>query len=100
VYYYGGSVVDWHPRRLVTGTEWTMTVPGQPEPLAVIRRLRFEGRVVFRAVTWAPTSGGRELIGYFRSGDDAAVGVWRHYIAQQATRHAAASRTHGGRERG
>jgi len=100
VYYYGGGVVDWHPRRLVAGTEWTMTVPGHVEPIAIIRRLRFEGRHVYRAVTWAPSSGGRELIGYYRTGDDAAVAVWRHYIAEQSARHDAASRTHGGRERG
>jgi len=100
VFEYGGAVIDWHPRHLVSGTEWTMTVPGHVEPLAVIRRLRFEGREVFRAVTWAPTSGGRELIGYFRSGDAAAVAVWRRYVAQQSDRHDAASRTHGGRERG
>jgi hypothetical protein len=100
VYYYGGTVVDWHPRRLATGTEWTMAVPGQPEPIAVIRRLRFEGRPVYRAVTWAPTSSGRQLIGYYRSGDAAAVAVWRHYIDQQAEQHDRASRTHGSRERG
>jgi hypothetical protein len=100
VYDYRVPVVDWHPRRLAAGTEWTMQVPGQPEPLAVIRRLRFGGRPVYRAVTWAPTSAGRELIGYFRSGDDAAVAVWRRYIAEQSTRHDRASRTHGGRERG
>lgn len=100
MYYYGGIVVEWHPRRLATGTEWTMAVPGQPEPIAVIRRLRFEGRHVYRAVTWAPTSAGRELIGYYRSGDAAAVAVWRHYIDQQARQHDRASRTHGSRERG
>jgi len=100
VYDYGDRVIDWHPRRLATGTEWTMAVPGQPEPIAVIRRLRFEGRVVFRAVTWAPTSGGRELIGYYRTGDAAAVAVWRRYVDQQADRHERAASTHGGRERG
>jgi hypothetical protein len=100
VYYYRGPVVDWHPRRLAAGTEWTMTVPGQVEPIAIIRRLRFEGRHVYRAVSWAPSSGGRELIGYFRTGDDAAVAVWRRYVAEHSARHDAASRTHGGRERG
>jgi hypothetical protein len=93
-------VVEWHPRRLASPVEWTLVVPGQAEPLAVIRRLRFEGRPVYRAVTWAPTSAGRELIGYFRSGDDAAVAVWRRYVAEQTDRHERASRTHGGRERG
>lgn len=91
-----GRMAEWHPRHLVAAVEWTLTAPGQPEPLAVIRRLRFEGRPVYRAVTWAPTSSGRELIGYFPDGDAAAVGVWRWYVAQQAARHERASRTHGG----
>lgn len=89
-------MVEWHPRRLATATEWLLRVPGQPEPIAVIRRLRIEGRAAFRAVTWAPTSAGRELIGYFRSGDAAAEAVWRRYVAQQQVRHDEASRTHGG----
>lgn len=97
---YGGRVVDWHPRRLAAPVEWTITVPGQPEPLAVIRRLRVRGRAIYRAVTWAPTSAGRELIGYFGTGDDAAVAVWRRYVTEQSNRHERASHTHGGRERG
>lgn len=100
VYDYRDRVVEWHPRRLAAPVEWLLTVPGQPEPLAVIRRLRFGGRPVYRAVTWAPRSGGRELIGYYPSGDAAAVAVWRRYVAQQAERHEGASRTHGSRERG
>lgn len=76
-----------------------MRVPGQPEPIAVLRRMRFEGRWVFRAVSWAPTSAGRELIGYFGSGDAAAEAVWRRYVEQDAVRHDDASRTHGGRGR-
>jgi hypothetical protein len=100
VYDYSAVVTEWHPRRLAAPVEWTFTVPGQAEPLAVIRRLRFEGRAVYRAVTWAPTSGGRELIGYYRTGDDAAVAVWRRYVTAQTARHEQASRTHGGRERG
>ena len=55
-------MVEWHPRRLVRPVEWVLTVPGHPEPVAVIRRLKLAGRVTFRAVTWAPKSGGRELI--------------------------------------
>lgn len=100
MYDYSAAVGEWHPRRLAAPVEWTVTVPGQAEPLAVIRRLKLEGRPVYRAVTWAPTSGGRELIGYYRSGDDAAVAVWRRYCDAQTERHERASRTHGGRERG
>ena len=100
MYDYGVGVVEWHPRRLVLPVEWFLTVPGQPEPLAVIRRLKIAGRPVYRAVTWAPRSHGRELIGYFQDGDAAAVAVWRRYVATQAERHEGASRTHGGHERG
>lgn len=92
--------IDWHPRRLAVGTEWLVSIPGQPEPLAVIRRLTFEGRVVFRAVTWAPTSGGRSLIGYYPSSDEAAVAIWRKHCDDNRSRHEQASRTHGSRERG
>lgn len=99
MYEYRAAVVDWHPRHLAAPVEWVLKVPGQPEPIAVVRRLRIEGRRVFRAVTWAPTSAGRELIGYYRDGDAAAVAVWRRYIALQASRHDEASRTHGGRDR-
>ena len=100
MYDYGCSVVGWHPRKLATATEWLVTIPGQPEPLAVIRRLRIAGRVVYRAVTWAPTSSGRELIGYYPDGDSAAVAIWRRYVAEHRSRHEAASHTHGSRERG
>ena len=93
-------MVEWHPRNLVLPVEWLLTVPGHAEPVAVIRRLKLGGRVVFRAVTWAPGSGGRELIGYYPDGDSAAVAVWRHHLEQDRARHERASRTHGGRERG
>jgi hypothetical protein len=53
-----------------------------PEPIAVIRRVeRVNGNVPvvrFRAVTWAPNSEGRELIGYYRTGDEAASAAWEH----------------------
>ena len=96
MYYYADGVVEWHPRRLASPVEWLLKVPGQPEPLAVVRRVRIRGRHAFRAVTWAPTSAGRELIGYFRDGDEAAVAVWRRYVALHEARHDEASRTHGG----
>jgi hypothetical protein len=93
-------VVEWHPRRLARPVEWLLTVPGHAEPVAVIRRLRIAGRTCFRAVTWAPTSAGRELIGYYPDGDAAAVAAWKRYIEQNEGRHERASRTHGGAERG
>lgn len=53
-----------------------------PDPIAVIRRMeRQNGNltdVYFRAVTRAPTSEGRELIGYYRTGDEAAEAAWAH----------------------
>lgn len=94
------AVVEWHPRRLVRPVEWVLTVPGHPEPVAVIRRLKLAGRVTFRAVTWAPKSGGRELIGYYPDGDSAATAAWRRYVEQNQQQHERASRTHGGAERG
>jgi hypothetical protein len=93
-------VVEWHPRHLVRPVEWVLTVPGHPEPVAVIRRLKLAGRVAYRAVTWAPRSAGRELIGYFPDGDSAAVAVWRRYVDENERQHERASRTHGGSERG
>lgn len=36
---------------VITAEEFEFVVPGQPEPFAVIRRLRVQGKVVFRAVT-------------------------------------------------
>lgn len=89
----------WHPRHLAYPTEWLIQVPGQPEPYAVIRILKIDGRPVYRAVTWARTSGGRQLIGYYRTGDDAAVACWRKYVDDNATRHEQASRVHGGLHR-
>lgn len=103
MYEYGARVVppvDWHPRRLARPTEWTLVVPGQPEPIAVVRRLIVRGRTAFRAVTWAPRSADRTLIGYFDSGDAAAEECWQRYLERQHDRHEVASRTHGSAERG
>lgn len=76
--------IEWHPRRLARPTEWTIRVPGQPEPIALVRLLHLRGRPTYRAVTWAPSSAGRELVGYFPSGDAAAVAVWRKYVDDTA----------------
>lgn len=92
MYEYAARVVEWHPRRLALPVEWVLTVPGQPEPLAVIRRLRVAGRTVYRAVTWAKRSSGRSLIGYYPDGDAAAVAVWRRYCDQRQQQHDRASR--------
>lgn len=92
--------MDWTPTRLVHPVEWFVLVPGRPAPIAVIRRMRREGDVVFRAVTWAPRSEGRRLIGYYPDGDAAAAAVWKAYVDSRRTQHQKASHTHGGAERG
>jgi hypothetical protein len=91
--------VEWSPRRLAFPVEWEILVPGQPEPIALIRRVRITGRVCFRAVTWAKESRHRRLIGYYPDGDAAAAAVWSGYVASRRTQHDRASHTHGGRER-
>jgi len=85
---------------VVTPTEWELRVPGHPEPTHVLRRLKLHGVERIRVVTWAPTSDGRELVGYYPTVDDAAVAAWRHYCDASNVRHEVASRMHGGRERG
>lgn len=84
----------------VVAIEWNVLVPGHVEPAAVIRRLTLQGVERFRAVTWAPTSSGRELIGYYNTGDEAAAAAWRRYVDESQTQHELASRMHGRRERG
>lgn len=53
-----------------------------PDPIAVIRKVERQNgnlqEAFYRAVTWAPSSEGRELIGYYRSGDEAAQAEWDH----------------------
>lgn len=85
---------------IVVGAEWELNVPGHPEPAAVIRRLKLQGVEHFRVVTWAPTSQGRELVGYYPTVDAAAEAAWRHYCDANRSRHELASVTHGSRERG
>ena len=91
--------VEWSPRKLAYPVEWFVLVPGQPAPIAIIRRVKIKGRVCFRAVTWAKESHERRLIGYYPDGDAAAAAVWTGYVESRRTQHDRASRTHGGRER-
>lgn len=92
--------MKWHPRHLARPTEWTVQVPGQPEPIAVVRLLTLRGVPVYRAVTWARGSAARELIGYFRTGDGAAEAVWRKYVADNARQQDRAARAGGSDVRG
>ena len=56
----------WPPIRIAVD-KWIIMRDSRAEPAGVIRRLLFNRQVVFRVVTWAPTSDGRQLVGYFPS---------------------------------
>ncbi len=71
---------------------------GPPEHIAIIRLLRFEGRLLYRG-DMGPASGGGDLVGYFRTGDDAATACWQKYVTDSETQHEQVSRLPGGRER-
>lgn len=91
--------VEWHLRRLADPVEWLLRVPGQPDPVGVVRKLTDWQGIRFRAVTWSARSADRTLIGYYPTGDASATAVWEHHLASRARRHEAAARTHGSRER-
>jgi hypothetical protein len=60
---------NWHPvlaAREVEPGHWIMTDP-YDRPYGVIRFLRRGSELGYRAVTWAPESGDRKLIGYYRT---------------------------------
>jgi hypothetical protein len=75
-------IVDWHPSRIAKPVEWHMHNGWPPQPIAVIRQLERQNgnrvEIFYRAVTWAPSSDGRELIGYYKTGDEAAQAAWDH----------------------
>lgn len=82
------NVDDWHPSMTALPVEWELRNGWPVEPLAVIRRIeRPNGNLVvirFRAVTWAPTSEGRKLVGYYETGDAAAQAGWEHFHGRHA----------------
>lgn len=58
---------DWHPLLAAIETEpgtWYM-MGSTGKCYGIIRLLRRGGEVGYRAVTWAPTSAERQLIGYY-----------------------------------
>lgn len=64
-----GFSVSWHPILAAVEVDvgvWHM-VAQYDRVYAVIRLLELGGERGYRAVTWAPTSQGRELIGYYRT---------------------------------
>lgn len=58
----------WPPIR-VGEAEWIIMRDSKRDPAGVIRSMRLGPRreLFYRVVTWAPTSDGRKLIGYYRS---------------------------------
>lgn len=70
------AVRDWHPPwppiRISDG-EWIIMRDSNREPVGIIRTVKLGPReqTFYRVVTWAPTSGGRELVGYYDSLDEA-----------------------------
>ncbi len=88
-----------HPLEYALPSEWELVYAMSAEPLAIIRRLVFDGHDFFRAVTGSPLSADRELIGYYRSGAAAAVAGWRRYCDAQHAQHEVVSRMHGSADR-
>ncbi|MBW8872697.1 MAG: hypothetical protein JF618_11255 [Leifsonia sp.] len=87
---------SWHPVANAQPTEWLLRQGTAGEPYAVVRRFGFGDRnrpdVWFRVVTWAPTSEGRELIGWCRTLEAAASVAWDHRCASESWRHHMAAR--------
>ena len=74
---------DWHPILAAVETapgEWIMT-GDLDRKYGVIRLLEIGGERGYRAVTWAPTSEERRLIGYFRSFRAAAGATHRLWLS-------------------
>lgn len=74
--------IDWQLSRIAKPVEWHMHNGWRPDPIAVIRKLERQNgnlaEIFNRAVTWAPSSEDRELIGYYKTADDAAQAAWEH----------------------
>jgi hypothetical protein len=62
----------WPPIRIAEN-DWIIMRDNQREPVGVIRTLRMGPRnqLFYRVVTWAPTSEGRTLVGYYPTLDEA-----------------------------
>ena len=77
-------------------SEWLLRQGTLGTPYGVIRRFTFgdpnRPEVWFRVVTWAPTSEGRELIGWCRTLEAAAAAAWDHRCAAESWRHHMAGR--------
>jgi hypothetical protein len=70
------AVRDWKPPWppiYIAENEWIIMRNSQREPVGLIRALRMGPRneLFYRVVTWAPTSEGRTLVGYYPTLDEA-----------------------------
>lgn len=77
---------SWHPLLAAVETEpgvWHM-IAQFDRCYAVIRMLRVGGEVGYRAVTWAPRSEDRVLIGYYRTLRAAAAAAHRRWLDSHA----------------
>lgn len=94
--YRSGMPVDWSPTAYARPMEWFLRVSESQPPYAVVRRIpkgdpnRPEDW--YRVVTYAPTSEGRELIGWVRTLDAAAQLGWDYKCAFDSWRHHMAER--------
>ncbi len=64
----------WPPMR-ISDAEWIIIRDSPRLPAAVIRRLDHDGLPIWRVVTWAPSSEGRRLVGYFNTIEEADQAV-------------------------
>lgn len=81
----------WHPVTNAQASEWLLRQGTLGGPYAVVRWFAFgdpnRPDVWFRVVTWAPTSEGRELIGWCRTLEAAAAAGWDFHCAEESWRH-------------
>ena len=78
-----GHNAAWHPVLAAVEQKpgcWHMTTPYGDE-YAVLQLVRIGGEVGYRAVTWAPSSTDRQLIGYYRSLRAAAANAHRYWLS-------------------
>lgn len=75
---------SWHPVKIAQPIEWELRNGWPPDPIAIVRKLSFQRGsqvdVFYRAVTWAPESDSRELIGYFPTLEIACAVVWERRL--------------------
>ena len=80
-------VSPWPPIQIST-SEWILMRDDRRTPAAVVRALRLGARaeLFYRVVSWAATSEGRTLVGYFRTLDEADRSVLFTPDLPQSTR--------------